>query len=183
MLVYALAIGVVAMGSSVSAYTSASVSTQRRAASDFDSTTTTASIQSPGTHQMHPLEDPTSWDLHMGRRKAQQQADTSSNSPPRRFLQKATAATASISASASTVGITFDADDRENDDDDNDNDDHAWKLPFKVEHKKPKNHIPFAGGDTTHGIMIDAGSVSIVRLIYSTMHARTRHGMSCHDMS
>jgi len=159
MLVYALAIGVVAMGSSVSAYTSASVSTQRRAASDFDSTTTTASIQLPGTHEMHPLEDPTSWDLHMGRRKAQQQqqqANTSSSSPPRRFLQKATAATASISASASTVGITFDADDRENDDDDND--DHAWKLPFKVEHKKPKNHIPFAGGDTTHGIMIDAGS-------------------------
>jgi hypothetical protein len=180
MLVYALAIGVVAMGSSVSA--SASVS-----ASDIDSTAaaTTASIPLSRAYQMHPLEDPTSWDLHMGRRKAQQkqqQADTYSHGPTRgRFLQKAAAATASISTSARTSGSTFDAEDRDNDDDengdDNENDDDVWILPFTVEHKKPKNHIPFAGGDTTHGIMIDAGSVSIVRFIYLFHNAwlKTRH--------
>ena len=33
-------------------------------------------------------------------------------------------------------------------------------LPFQIRHMKNKKHIPFAGGDTTHGIMIDAGSVS-----------------------
>ncbi|CAB9521856.1 Ectonucleoside triphosphate diphosphohydrolase [Seminavis robusta] len=31
-------------------------------------------------------------------------------------------------------------------------------TPYTIKHKKPKNHIPFAGGDTTHGMMIDAGS-------------------------
>jgi hypothetical protein len=31
-------------------------------------------------------------------------------------------------------------------------------TPYTVLHKKLKKHLPFAGGDTTHGIMIDAGS-------------------------
>jgi len=31
-------------------------------------------------------------------------------------------------------------------------------TPYIIVHKKPKKHIPFAGGDTTHGMMIDAGS-------------------------
>lgn len=31
-------------------------------------------------------------------------------------------------------------------------------TPYTIKHKKPKKHIPFAGGDTTHGMMIDAGS-------------------------
>jgi hypothetical protein len=34
------------------------------------------------------------------------------------------------------------------------------ETPYKIMHKKLKNHIPFAGGDTTHGMIIDAGSVS-----------------------
>lgn len=29
-------------------------------------------------------------------------------------------------------------------------------VPYTIMHKKQKQHIPFAGGDTTHGIMIDA---------------------------
>jgi hypothetical protein len=206
MLVYALAIGVAAMGLSVSA--SASVSTQRRA-SDFDSTTTaTATIASSiplsGTHQMHPMEDPTSWELHMGRRKAQQQqhADTSNNTPPRRFLQTAAASVSASTGSSnfelllnpkSTNGDDHKIDeeddndcDNNDDNDDNDDDDDVWTLPFKVKHKRSKDHIPFAGGDTTHGIMIDAGSVSIVRLfvpqcrqnMVSTAHS-IRHQPTC----
>ena len=31
-------------------------------------------------------------------------------------------------------------------------------TPYEIKHKKPKKHIPFAGGDTVHGMMIDAGS-------------------------
>jgi len=31
-------------------------------------------------------------------------------------------------------------------------------VPYTIKHKKPKKHIPFAGGDTIHGMMIDAGS-------------------------
>lgn len=34
-------------------------------------------------------------------------------------------------------------------------------TPYTIKHKKPKKHIPFAGGETTHGMMIDAGSVSV----------------------
>ena len=29
-------------------------------------------------------------------------------------------------------------------------------APYTVKHKQLKKHIPFAGGDTTHGMMIDA---------------------------
>jgi hypothetical protein len=29
-------------------------------------------------------------------------------------------------------------------------------TPYTIKHKQLKNHIPFAGGDTTHGMMIDA---------------------------
>jgi hypothetical protein len=29
-------------------------------------------------------------------------------------------------------------------------------TPYVIKHKKLKSHIPFAGGDTTHGMMIDA---------------------------
>jgi hypothetical protein len=35
-------------------------------------------------------------------------------------------------------------------------DDEDADTPYIIKHKKPKSHIPFAGGDTTHGMMIDA---------------------------
>ena len=41
-------------------------------------------------------------------------------------------------------------------------DDDDFELPFTITHKPYKQHIPYAGGDTTHGIMIDAGSVRTV---------------------
>jgi len=55
-----------------------------------------------------------------------------------------------------------DENDDENDDgrneNDDDDDDDRYELPFEIRHKHPHKHVPFAGGDTTHGIMIDAGS-------------------------
>lgn len=42
------------------------------------------------------------------------------------------------------------------------------ETPYTIIHKKRKKHVPFAGGDTTHGMMIDAGSVS--KYMYSMLY-------------
>jgi hypothetical protein len=76
--------------------------------------------------QPHPLEDATSWNLHVQRRQLKSSGDDDDG------------------YNESAYG----------DYSDNSSED----TPYTIEHKKPKKHIPFAGGDTTHGMMIDAGS-------------------------
>jgi hypothetical protein len=78
--------------------------------------------------QRHPLEDISSWELHRQRTLQQQQKQQKMFQHHRQL--------------ASYVTVS---------DDDEDED-----TPYIIKHKKLKNHIPFAGGDTTHGIMIDA---------------------------
>ena len=94
----------------------------------------------------HPLEDRKSWDLHVTRQLAPEAEDGDAgrddiigNANARRFLQAV-------------------AEDSPPEDEAPEN---TVPLPYSIKHKKPKKHIPFAGGDTTHGIMIDAGSVSL----------------------
>lgn len=102
--------------------------------------------------QKHPLEDTKSWELHIERRSAGEEPFDRSGSWRRRLEY------ASIAAESSSKPKDDD-DESENDDDDED-DDGSFDLPFTVKHKKQKKHIPLPGGDTTHGMMIDAGSVS-----------------------
>jgi hypothetical protein len=76
-----------------------------------------------------PLEDITSWELNRQRqRQRQQQQQQQQPGHSGRQL-------------ASYVTV-------ENDDDED--------TPYVIKHKKLKSHIPYAGGDTTHGMMIDA---------------------------
>jgi hypothetical protein len=81
----------------------------------------------------HPLEDHESWDLHVSRQLiAVGEATIEGDINLRRLVE------------------TTDASPPKDEAD----------TPYTIKHKKPKKHIPFAGGDTTHGMMIDAGSVS-----------------------
>ena len=90
----------------------------------------------------HPLEDRKSWDFHAKRYQAgagdKQREDIIASANVRRFLE---AVSDSPPEDERTVSET-------------------QSLPYSIKRKKPKKHIPFAGGDTTHGMMIDAGSVS-----------------------
>lgn len=87
----------------------------------------------------HPMEDIRSWRLHLERRTEQQAFQSSMQSNSRRRL-------------ATYVKV-------EQVDGDVDGDgDGDGRTPYTVLHKKLKPHLPFAGGDTTHGMMIDAGS-------------------------
>lgn len=80
----------------------------------------------------HPLEDKKSWNHHVSRQlKLVAGSDTISEVDH------------DDSAAATPPAPTPDDD----------------LTPYTIKHKKPKQHIPFAGGDTTHGMMIDAGSV------------------------
>ncbi len=97
--------------------------------------------------EKHPLEDSTSWKLHHERLWAKEGSDPLESS--RRTLQ-----TAALTARGSTPEIKVIHRKKEHEDE-------PWELPFEITHKKQKKHVPFAGGDTTHGIMIDAGSVSV----------------------
>jgi Golgi nucleoside diphosphatase len=79
----------------------------------------------------HPLEDKKSWNHHVSRQlKLVAGSDTISEVDH------------DDSAAATPPAPTPDDD----------------LTPYTIKHKKPKQHIPFAGGDTTHGMMIDAGS-------------------------
>jgi hypothetical protein len=75
----------------------------------------------------HPLEDISSWELYRQRTLQQQQKQQKTIQHHRQL--------------ASYVTVS--------DDEDED-------TPYTIKHKKLKRHIPFAGGDTTHGLMIDA---------------------------
>ena len=87
--------------------------------------------------QKHPLEDVKSWKLHVERRNQHklqeedqsQQKDDNADGRRRRNL------------ATKYVKVVTDE-----------------KTPYTVLHKQIKPHLPFAGGDTTHGMMIDAGS-------------------------
>jgi len=88
----------------------------------------------------HPLEDHQSWDLHVSRQLiAVGEATIEGDINLRRLVEETT--------DASPPKDEASAENAENSD-----------MPYTIKHKKPKKHIPFAGGDTTHGMMIDAGS-------------------------
>ena len=91
----------------------------------------------------HPLEDTKSWDLHVSRQlivgdTTAGQDDVGSDINLRRQLETTETDGPPTAVGAAPTGN---------------------KTLFTVKHIVPKNHIPFAGGDTTHGMMIDAGSV------------------------
>lgn len=88
----------------------------------------------------HPLEDHQSWDLHVSRQLiAVGEATIEGDINLRRLVEETT--------DASPPKDEASAENAENSD-----------MPYTIKHKKPKKHIPFAGGDKTHGMMIDAGS-------------------------
>jgi hypothetical protein len=93
----------------------------------------------------HPLENHESWDLHVSRQLIAVGDATIGGDINLRRL----------------VGTTDTPDDASPPKDEayyeNEGDP---ETPYTIKHKKPKKHIPFAGGETTHGMMIDAGSVS-----------------------
>ena len=91
--------------------------------------------------QKHPLEESKSWELHL-KRQGQAYNGPSSNNGHRKL------------SGAQWYGNEDEAP--------NGDDKDKFEMPFEVKHKNQKKHIPFAGGDTTHGMMIDAGSVSII---------------------
>lgn len=101
---------------------------------------TTMGFSSRNHNEKHPLEDRKSWDLHIARQLGEKEPIVNPNATVRRFLGT-NAADTNPPQDESSSEI----------------------LPYSVKHKIPKKHIPFAGGDTTHGMMIDAGSVSMVQ--------------------
>ncbi|KAG7361681.1 GDA1/CD39 nucleoside phosphatase family protein [Nitzschia inconspicua] len=83
-------------------------------------------------HQRHPLEDLKSWELFRQRsqQEKQEQLVRSIHDATHRHL-------------ASYVTVQEETEEG---------------VSYTIQHKKIKRHIPYAGGDTTHGMMIDAGS-------------------------
>jgi hypothetical protein len=81
----------------------------------------------------HPLEDVKSWELHQQRQQRQTQQ------------QKEDVVTAAA-MSLQNRRLSYETVQEANGDD----------APYTIKHKKLKDHIPFAGGDTDHGFMIDA---------------------------
>mmetsp|Transcript_18648 Transcript_18648/g.42598 ORF Transcript_18648/g.42598 Transcript_18648/m.42598 type:complete len:192 (-) Transcript_18648:32-607(-) len=118
--------------------------------------------------QKHHLEDTTSWELHLDRHSVEAAEASERTGTDGRFLQTAVASlsglatttttTTTTNAKRSSKGFHNEVDE----DEDGVDDDKHRVLPFEVRHKPLKSHIPIAGGDTTHGMMIDAGSVSSV---------------------
>jgi len=88
----------------------------------------------------HPLENRKSWNFHVKRH----QADSYDKQ------REGIIASANVWRFLEAVSDSPPEDER--------NASETQSLPYSIKRKKPKNHIPFAGGDTTHGMMIDAGS-------------------------
>ena len=111
----------------------------------------TNSVTSPISpiFQKHPLEDSTSWKLHRKRLSSKVLHD-----PPESAHRSLQTAALTVHGATPEIKVIHEKNERE---------DEPWELPFEITHKKQKKHVPFAGGDTTHGIMIDAGSVSVLR--------------------
>jgi hypothetical protein len=93
----------------------------------------------------HPLEDHESWDLHVSRQLIAVGEATIEGDINLRRLVETTDAPDDASPPKDEAYYENAANP---------------ETPYTIKHKKPKKHIPFAGGDTTHGMMIDAGSVS-----------------------
>jgi hypothetical protein len=98
-------------------------------------------VKNGAIHQKHPLEDLESWRLHVARLEGR---EPSTQAGGRRRHRRLVAEGDESAVDAAAGGESGTAGD---------------DTPYTVMHKKPKTHIPYAGGDTTHGIMIDAGSV------------------------
>ena len=82
-------------------------------------------------YHKHPMEDKQSWNLELDRRSHDSQGEAEEEEQPIR--------TRKLGKYVKVV------------EDDGD-------LPYQIMHKQLKDHIPFPGGDTMHGMMIDAGS-------------------------
>ena len=96
----------------------------------------------------HPLEDHQSWDLHVSRQLiAVGEASIEGDINLRRLVEETTDASPPKDEASSQNAENS-------------------AMPYTIKHKKPKKHIPFAGGDTTHGMMIDAGSVSTFKNVF-----------------
>mmetsp|Transcript_10997 Transcript_10997/g.22199 ORF Transcript_10997/g.22199 Transcript_10997/m.22199 type:complete len:760 (-) Transcript_10997:253-2532(-) len=149
-------------------------------------TTATTTIGIPAMmppNEKHPLEDHRSWNLHLERHfgggsvepNTDAPAETTNRRPSRRRMARAENKFVEIKENETITVPDLEDDAADDDDDDNseeddnvneedDNDDDVnkddddFELPFTITHKPYKKHIPYAGGDTTHGIMIDAGS-------------------------
>jgi Golgi nucleoside diphosphatase len=113
----------------------------------------------------HPLEERKSWDLHVSRQEQKRKlaADGTIASTARRFLQGSPMSDIDPKADAKAdvnpefpnyEEITQEYAEQLSNFDSGE----ADYTPYSIKHKKPKAHIPFAGGDTGHGMMIDAGS-------------------------
>ena len=137
---------------------------QSAAAAAATSSVSSSSSSSIPSNDKHPLEDRKSWDLHVGRQLSSASAPLSSASASASALSSAEDITADtkhprrkalqtfVDAAADVV-VSGDGYEDVSDYGDN-------SRPYRFRHKKQKKHVLFAGGETTHGIMIDAGSVS-----------------------
>lgn len=92
----------------------------------------------------HPLEDTKSWDLHVSRQLVIGDATAGKDDVGGDISLKRQLETTDDNGPTTGVGAASAGN---------------KTVLFAVKHIVPKNHIPFAGGDTTHGMMIDAGSV------------------------
>jgi len=91
----------------------------------------------------HPLEDTKSWDLHVSRQLVIGDATAGKDDVGGDISLKRQLETTDDNGPTTGVGAASAGN---------------KTVLFAVKHIVPKNHIPFAGGDTTHGMMIDAGS-------------------------
>mmetsp|Transcript_32082 Transcript_32082/g.78140 ORF Transcript_32082/g.78140 Transcript_32082/m.78140 type:complete len:732 (+) Transcript_32082:86-2281(+) len=97
-----------------------------------------------GENEKHPLEDAKSWKLHAERRNKQkklQDEEQRQKKQSRFSLFSRDNEDDGRRRLATYVKVATDE-----------------RTPYTVLHKQLKPHLPFAGGDTTHGMMIDAGS-------------------------
>jgi hypothetical protein len=98
----------------------------------------------------HPLEDTKSWQLHLDRLEGNE----SEEDQRRRQNQRRRLSSQDDDSTGADGGGGSG-----NDDD----------TPYTIQHKKPKKNIPFPGGETTHGMMIDAGSVRCTFDVFSCL--------------
>ena len=110
-------------------------------------------------NKKHPLEDHQSWELHLNRQQSSS-LELRRRRRRRRQLQLQQEGQEIDNAVATMTGSGGTILNNPTSSDSSDNNGDGNTLPFQIRHMKNKKHIPFAGGDTTHGIMIDAGSVS-----------------------
>eukprot|EP00536_Pseudo-nitzschia_multiseries_P002756 jgi/Psemu1/317971/estExt_fgenesh1_pm.C_380011 len=85
----------------------------------------------------HPSEDLKSWDLHVKRQQTDEQPENIiASTNAERILRVDVDRPSTDEGAASKTN----------------------QVPYSIKREKYAKNVPFAGGDTTHGIMIDAGS-------------------------